>query len=88
MKGGENLIREWLMKYRNSLNYTHQDIANSCDITRSYYTQIESGLRSPSVVVAKKIAHKLKFNWTIFLKDECNDEKQSVNRDSSKFQAS
>lgn len=70
------MVREWLEEKRNILGFTHQQIADSCNITRSYYTQIESGLRNPSVAVAKKISRKLNFDWTIFFNDECNEKKQ------------
>lgn len=67
--------RKWLKDIRNSLGFTHQIIADDCGVTRAYYTQIENGIRNPSVAVAKKIAKKLKFNWTIFFKEKCNVKK-------------
>ena len=78
------MAREWLEKKRSLLGFTHQNIADACNITRSYYTQIESGIRNPSFTVAKKIAQKLKFVWTIFFKDECNAKKQINNRQAIK----
>lgn len=68
--------RTWLKNIRYSLGYTHQNVADDCNVTRAYYTQIESGIRTPSVFVAKKIAKKLKFNWTIFFKEISNVSKQ------------
>lgn len=59
--------RDWLIKKRNKLDISQQNVAGACSITRAYYTQIESGVRNPSVVVAKRIAKYLNFDWTIFL---------------------
>jgi putative transcriptional regulator len=56
--------RTWLAGYRGSR--THQEIADEAGIDRSFYTQIESGIRNPSVPTAKKIAKVLGFNWTLF----------------------
>ncbi|GIM46996.1 putative HTH-type transcriptional regulator YqaF [Collibacillus ludicampi] len=58
--------RTWLTTARTERNLTHQELADMAGISRSYYTQIESGLRNPSVEVAKKIADVLGFKWTIF----------------------
>jgi transcriptional regulator with XRE-family HTH domain len=69
--------RIWLERKRNIAGITHQNVADKCNITRAYYTLIESGARTPSVSVAKKIAKCLNFNWNIFFNDECNDTKQN-----------
>lgn len=58
--------REWLTGIRVQLKMTHQDVADSAEIDRSFYTQIENGDRNPSVETAQKIANALKFDWTIF----------------------
>lgn len=73
--------RKWLKDDRNIQGLTHQNIADACNITRSYYTQIESGIRNPSVAVAKKITKKLEFDWTLFFNEECNLKKQLINID-------
>lgn len=56
-----NLIE---LRMKNSL--TQKEVAIMCDISRSFYNQIENGSRKPSVVVAKKISQVLKFDWTLF----------------------
>jgi transcriptional regulator with XRE-family HTH domain len=67
----QDKIRQWLIRCRGEL--THQQVAELTGISRSYYTEIESGEKNPSVPMAKKIAKALKFDWTLFFKDECRD---------------
>jgi len=69
---GQNKTRQWLIRCRGEL--THQRIAELAEISRSYYTEIESGEKNPSVPMAKRIAKALKFDWTLFFKDECRDK--------------
>ncbi|RKO67142.1 helix-turn-helix transcriptional regulator [Desulfofundulus salinus] len=69
--------RGWLVKYRG--NFTHQQVANMAGISRSYYTEIESGLKNPSVTTAKKIAMVLGFDWTLFFKDDGCETHQNTN---------
>lgn len=59
-------MREWLIKMRVANNKSQNELAESCNITNSYYCMIESGKRNPSIKVAKLIAEKLNFDWTIF----------------------
>ncbi|HDR7723181.1 MULTISPECIES: helix-turn-helix transcriptional regulator [unclassified Bacillus (in: firmicutes)] len=59
-------MRNWLKEFRCVRGYTHGDIANKCEISRSYYTQIENGTKTPSVKIAQKIGIILNFKWTIF----------------------
>ncbi len=59
--------RYWLIEKRAHL--TQEKIALEIGISRSAYSNIESGHRDPSVVVAKKIANELQFDWTLFFKD-------------------
>lgn len=61
-------MRDWLIKKRGSR--TQQVIADMCAISQNFYSMIESGERTPSVSVAKKIAKELGFNWTKFYEDE------------------
>jgi transcriptional regulator with XRE-family HTH domain len=58
---------------------THEDVANKCDISRSFYTHIENGTKTPSVEVAKKLGSVLGFKWTLFFDKECSLEEQNVN---------
>ena len=66
--------REWLVKCRGSIS--QQEVADRSGINRSFYTQIETGKRNPSVLTAKKIAIVLGLDWTIFFKNICGEKHQ------------
>lgn len=66
-------MRVWLKDKREKLGKTQDEIAEAIGVTRPAYTMIESGYRHPSVATAKKIANVMKFDWTIFFADECNE---------------
>lgn len=68
--------RLWLIKLRD--NRTQEDVAGEAGIARSYYTQIETGERTPSVVIAKKVAAVLGFNWTLFFESECGQQQKEA----------
>ncbi|MDP4086570.1 MAG: helix-turn-helix transcriptional regulator [Bacillota bacterium] len=55
--------RIWLKKHRTSAGFTQLEIATYCNITRSYYSQIELGMKTPNVDIAKRLGEKLQFNW-------------------------
>lgn len=59
---------------------THEAVALGSGIQRAYYTQIENGSRTPSVVIAKRIAECLEFDWTIFFDQNCSDTLQNYER--------
>jgi putative transcriptional regulator len=65
--------RNWLLIIRKKNKLTQQQVACMANIKRTYYTQIETGSRNPSVKVAKSIAGVLGFDWTLFFKNEEND---------------
>ncbi len=56
--------RQWLVDIRG--DRTQEAVAFDAGVARSYYTQIETGARNPSVSMAKKIASVLGFDWTLF----------------------
>jgi putative transcriptional regulator len=62
----------WLKKKRIDKGLTQIQVAEKCEISRSYYTHIENGTKIPTVNVAKQIGSTLDFNWTIFFKEECS----------------
>lgn len=66
---GVKEVRLWLKEKREIKGFTHEDVAEHAGISRSYYTLIESGNKTPSVDVAKAIAHVLDFPWTIFFEE-------------------
>jgi putative transcriptional regulator len=69
----------WLRTKRIDKGLTQIQVAEKCEISRSYYTHIENGTKIPTVNVAKQIGSTLDFNWTIFFKEECSLEEQCVN---------
>lgn len=69
-------MRKWLIDIRNQKNLTQEEVAKKSNISRSAYSNIELGVRSPSVDMAKKIARTLCFDWTIFFANDCPEMKQ------------
>jgi len=59
-------VRRWLNRIRRESRKTQKQVADATGISRAYYTQIERGIRRPSVETAKRIADYLKFDWTYF----------------------
>lgn len=66
-------MRTWLKEKREKLGKTQDDIAEAVGVTRPGYTMIENGYRQPSVTMAKKIAHTMDFDWTLFFTDVGNE---------------
>ncbi len=60
---------DWLSKIRADKNFTQCQVAKMCNISTSYYSQIESGQRRPSVYIAKTIGTILNFDWTKFFEN-------------------
>lgn len=71
--------RKWLIDRRTKKKLKHDEVANKVLISRQYYGMIESGVRNPSVELAKKIAATLKFDWTLFFNEEGNKKLPSEN---------
>lgn len=67
--------RNWLIKLRGNL--TQDEVATAAKISRSAYSNIELGIRDPSVAMAKKIAKALNFEWQLFFEQKCADSKQN-----------
>lgn len=63
-------MRKWLKKYRDERKLTQDETAKLSGISRTYYTHIENGTKTPSVEVAKSIAKTLQFDWVNFLKKD------------------
>lgn len=61
---------DWLKEIRLEKGKTQEQVASEVGgITRTAYTNIETGERRPSVEVAKRIAGVLGFDWTRFYED-------------------
>ncbi|WP_144511526.1 helix-turn-helix transcriptional regulator [Bacillus sp. FJAT-22090] len=69
-------MRHWLKNARINRVKTQYEVAESSGISRSYYTKIELGIKTPTVDVAKKIAKTLEFEWLIFFDDDCSFKEQ------------
>lgn len=69
--------RKWLRDIRISKNKTQSQVAKEAGISRSYYTNIEAGTKTPAVPVAKRIAEILGFEWTNFFDTECSLKEQN-----------
>lgn len=60
-------ISAFLIDKRKEKSFTQAQVAEMAEISRAYYTQIETEIKRPSPGVAQKIAGILGFDWTIFL---------------------
>lgn len=61
--------RIWLIKMRGDM--TQQLVADKAGISRSYYAEIETGTKNPSVAAAKRLGMAMGFDWVIFFEDGC-----------------
>ena len=52
-----------LADYRKRAGLTQEDVAKKVGITQSYYSQVESGLRKPSIKLAELLARELNTKW-------------------------
>lgn len=66
LESGVRIVMKFLKKRRIELGITQKQIATICEIKQGYYSQIENGIRKPSVKLAKKLANLLKLDWTEF----------------------
>ena len=68
----------WLKDIRLKLDLTQEQVAERAGISRTFYTEIETGSKKPSNKTAKKIAQVLNFDWVIFFEDECRETQQNA----------
>jgi putative transcriptional regulator len=71
-------MRKWLKEKREAKGMNHEQVALKCGISRSYYTLIEKGTKTPGVKVAKNIAAVLEFEWTNFFNGKCSFKEHSA----------
>lgn len=74
-------MRKWLKELRSNKGLTQEEVALLSGISRSHYTSIEIGTKTPSVDVAKKIGKTLKFDWVIFFNNKCSFKEQVKNKE-------
>ena len=65
--------RVWLAEIRKQQGKTQQEVADSAGISQAAYACIESGMKTPTVQTAKRIAAVLGFEWTRFFEDDPAD---------------
>ena len=58
--------RNWLIYSRKNKNLKQSEVAQVCGISQQYYSKLELGTKTPSIMVAKKLARLLDFSWTKF----------------------
>ena len=59
---------KWLAEIRGKRS--QQSVADEIGMSQSGYASIETGARTPSVPMAKRIAAVLGFEWTRFFEDD------------------
>lgn len=65
-------MRVKLVKVREARGYTQETFAKAVDISRSHYSQIETGEKDPSLEVALRIKRVLGYaNDDIFFNPKC-----------------
>lgn len=69
-------MRTWLKEIRDSKGLTQEQVAILSNISRSHYTHIEQGNKTPSVEVAKRISKALGFDWVIFFNNKSSQKEQ------------
>ena len=65
----EEEMLEWIIQMRKETGLSQYKMAELSGISQSFYAAIETGRRSPSIKVAKRIAEVLGFEWTLFFED-------------------
>lgn len=57
---------DWLVEIRKNKGFTQSEVSIGARISRNYLSEIENGLKRPSVTVAQAIGKFLGFDWGIF----------------------
>lgn len=65
-------MSEELKHKRDSKGFTQKRMAELLKCSETYYSLIETGKKTPSVRMAKRIESVLGIEWTIFFKDKIN----------------
>lgn len=68
--------REWLIELRNGNGMTQKELAAQVGISRSHYAEIETGVKNPGGMTAKKIADVLGFDMVLFFEENCRIKRQ------------
>ena len=65
---------ERLRSIRVARGFTQEDFASEAGFSRSYYTELETGKRNPSILNIRKLAHSLKITPSELLNIEIEDK--------------
>jgi len=69
-KGCIMIDAERLKELRKKKGYTQAEVAEKAEITQTYYSQIESGIKTPKVAVLAKIAEALGISLSSLVDEE------------------
>lgn len=58
--------RTWLIRMRHQRRMSQQQLAMRAKISRNYLSEIECGVKNPSVLVSKRIAQVMGCDWIQF----------------------
>ncbi|MCF8563978.1 helix-turn-helix transcriptional regulator [Alicyclobacillus tolerans] len=58
--------RTWLIRMRRQRRMSQQQLAMRAKISRNYLSEIECGVKNPSVIVSKRIAQVMGCEWVQF----------------------
>lgn len=62
----DRLPRTWLIRMRHQRRMSQQQLAMKARISRNYLSEIECGVKNPSVIVSKRIAQVMGCEWVQF----------------------
>lgn len=65
----EVLFGKVVRRHRDALGYSQERLADECDLHRTYISQVERGLKSPSLRSLILIAHALKTRPSTLLRE-------------------
>lgn len=68
--------RDWLINIRKKRMKSQDWVSIKAEISRTFYTNIELGIKNPSLETQYKISKALKFNPRLFVDNVCSFEEQ------------
>lgn len=69
--------REWLIDIRKKRKKSQLEVSEESEISRSFYANIELGVKDPSLKTQKKLSMVLRFNPRLFSDNLCYLEEQN-----------
>lgn len=71
-------MRYWLIELRKQNGLTQKQLAEMVGLSRSYYSEIELGTKTPGGKAAKRIADLLGFDMELFFEEESRKVSQTA----------